>query len=159
MRKRSKYRPRGVQPAPLDWVLQGFKRTPDVDVNVTVRTVNHLAMDSLAHGSATRSDVNAIAAFVNIACALAEKGKGREYWAELAAGSDAIYDIARKGAATGRFLATGPQLSALNLALEIHDAQMDASLVLEVEAALTLIRNRKAAGVGRYLFTQSNQTC
>jgi hypothetical protein len=39
-----------------------------------------------------------------------------------------------------RFVATGPELKAINLAMEIHDAQLDASTVRQLEQALDIVQ-------------------
>jgi hypothetical protein len=50
--------------------------------------------------------------------------------------------MGKRGLANGdRFLFTGPEMQAVNLAMDVHDAQLDECTVAELEKALNLVAN------------------
>lgn len=62
---------------------------------------------------------------------------GRDWSAEIKAGQDALLAMGRRGIAKGdRFLFTGPELSAANTVMEIHDAQLERCTVSQMEKAI-----------------------
>lgn len=149
MRKRSKYRPRGVRLDNLGWVVGGLKRLTQLPhENVIVRARNHDALRSLAAGTGTRADVDIVIGALNMteALALIRKDLGADWQAEIQAAMQGLLEMARRGAATGRFLFRGPELTAVNLGMEVHDAQLDATTVAELERAMDLVAKVKLAG-------------
>ena len=68
---------------------------------------------------------------------------------EIRSAQDALYHLAKRGVANdNRFILTGLELKALNLGMEIHDAQLDACTIQMLEQAIDIvaadIKNRKA---------------
>jgi hypothetical protein len=59
--------------------------------------------------------------------------------------------MGQRGVARDRFLFTGPELTAMNLGMEIHDAQLDACTVGQLEKALDFVarelRARRARAI------------
>ncbi len=47
--------------------------------------------------------------------------------------------MAKRGLERSRFLFTGPELTSMNLGMEIHDAQLDACTVQQLERALDFV--------------------
>jgi hypothetical protein len=90
-------------------------------------------------GIATRPDMDMLIAASNIAEALRRLGKGTDWKEELKAGHDALLAVARRGEPNMRFVITGLELQALNLLMEIHDAQLDSCTVQDVESAIDLV--------------------
>lgn len=149
MRKRSSYRPRGVRRDNIGWVLAGMKRLTELpDQNIIVRTRNHDALRSLAMGTGTREDVDIVIGALNMteALALVRADLGADWKAEIQAALQCLLEMARRGAATGRFLFRGPELTAVNLGMDVHDAQLDAATVAELEQAVALVAKVVAAG-------------
>ena len=149
MRKRSKYRPKGVRLDVMAWVKSGLMPINDVPhAAVNLRIRNHSALAAVTQGKATKDDIDDLVGAVNVTEALAMLGKGKDWADEIRAGQEAVLAMARRGLERGRFLFTGPELTAVNLAMEIHDAQLDACNVQELEQALDLvektIKHRKA---------------
>jgi hypothetical protein len=145
MRKKSKYKPRPVLVNPLAYVLEGFEKVTDhKDENVKVRLKNRLALDALMHGTATGYDVDLLVNVANVSTALAiAADKGREWLTAIRAGVDAIEALRNRP----RKLCTGLELQAIRLLLDINDAQLDAATILDVEAAIKLVRLRERQGV------------
>ena len=145
MRKKSKYKPRPVLLNPLAYVLEGFEKLVDrKDENVKIRLKYRLALDALMHGKATGADVDLLINAANVSTALARAAdKGRDWVTEIRAGVDAIEALRNRQ----RKLCTGPELYAIRTLLDIHDAQLDDSNILDVEAAVKLVRQRQRQGV------------
>ena len=147
MKKRSKYRPRQVY-NPLNFVLEGMRpvRNHSAFVNLLIR--NHAAAAALAQGKATRDDLDDLIGMNNIAHALIGQGFGTEHAEVAEQGKAALLCIARRGLILGRFVPTGPELTAVNALIELHDAQLDVITVRDMEKAIETvfrtIRNKKA---------------
>jgi hypothetical protein len=138
MRKRSKYKPKGVRLDNMAWVQSGLRRVEDVSASATIKIRNHDAMNTLRLGNATKAEIDIIIAALNIAEALARRGVGGDWLAELRAAQDALLTLARRGL-TSRFIVRADELTALNLAMEIHDAQLEAVTVKQLETAMEFV--------------------
>jgi hypothetical protein len=137
MRKRSKYRPKGVRLDNMTWVQAGLKKVDAIGAGTTLKIRNHDAMNNLRMGTATRRDIDALIDALNVTEALANRGIGEDWKVEIRAAQDAILDLARRGVANNfRFIARGPELVALNLIMEVHDAQLEVVTVKQLETAM-----------------------
>lgn len=137
MKKRSKYRPKGVIVDTMAWLRTGMTRLEQSSASVTLKIRNHDAMNNLRLGNATRRDVDAIIDAMNVAEALTKRGTGADWAAEIRNAQDHLLTLARRGAENGhRFIGRGEELKALNLGMEIHDAQLDAVTIRELEQAM-----------------------
>lgn len=148
MKKRSSYRPKGMRFDNLAWVLAGFKKVAEMDDNIVVRTGNHSAMRTLVEGKGTKEEVKVVINALNVTEALADvrSDLGADWRQEIHAAIDALVAMARRGEETGRFVFRGPELTAINLAMEIHDAQLDQATVNEVAQAYKLIDKNMRSG-------------
>jgi hypothetical protein len=151
MRKKSKYKPKGVRLDTMAWIKSGMLKAAEVGgggIILDTRIKNHNAIDKLRLGQADKDDVDILIQAFNVTEALAIKNIGDDFRAEIKAGQDAIYSLGVRSVGIGRFVATGPELSAINLTMEIHDAQLDICTVAEMEGALDYvwdqIRKKKA---------------
>ena len=138
MRKRSKYKPKGVRLDNMAWVQSGLRRVEDVSASATIKIRNHDAMNTLRLGNATKVEIDIIIAALNIAEALARQGVGSDWLPELRAAQDHLLALARRGL-TSRFIVRADELTALNLAMEIHDAQLEAVTVKQLETAMEFV--------------------
>jgi hypothetical protein len=137
VRKRSKYKPRQIIPDTMTWVRAGLKKVDEISAGTTLKIRNHDAMNNLRLGVAARRDIDAIIDVLNITEALANRGMGEDWKPEIRAGQDAVLALARRGVANDfRFIARGPELVALNLAMEVHDAQLETVTVKQLETAM-----------------------
>ena len=135
MRKRSKYRPKGVRLDAVSWVINGMKPvTVATDEILTLRIKNHMALDVLRTGGGGKSDMDVVIAALNMTEALARLRIGSELSDQIRAGQDAFYITCQ------RFVFTGPELQAVNLAMEIHDAQLDVCTIAELEKAVEIVK-------------------
>jgi hypothetical protein len=143
VRKRSKYRPKGVIMDTMTWVRAGMKRVDQISAGTTLKIRNHDAMNNMRLGQATRREIDAIIDAMNVAEALADQGIGEDWKPEIRAAQDAMLTLARRGVANGmRFIAKGEELKALNLCMEIHDAQLEVVTVKQLEVAMDDVLER-----------------
>lgn len=141
MRKRSKYRPRAVLANPLGYVLEGMTPVAKHDQYlVELKIKNHLAMATLTKGLATREDINVLIATLNIVEALYRLGFGSEYADVVHNGLNALRDVGRRGADTDRFILKADEMNALNLVMELHDAQMELITIKDMDNAVNIVR-------------------
>lgn len=148
MRKRSSYRPKPQLPNPVAWIINGFKPVSQAGI-VNVQIKNHNAIDALRKGVADREDIDTIIEALNIAEALQRLGIGDEYKDELRSAQDALYAVSRRGIDREyRFVLKAQELAAINLGMEIHDAQIEVTTVEQMEKAMSIvileIKNRRA---------------
>lgn len=108
-----------------------------------VRLKNSSAMAALLAGHATKKDMDMIIAMSNITYALMESGGfGKGYEEVATQGRIAIISIAHRATKVGRFVPTGPEIKALNDLMELHDAQMDAITVKDMDKAIAYAEAR-----------------
>jgi hypothetical protein len=148
VRKRSSYRPKPQLPNPVAWIINGFKPVSQAGI-VNVQIKNHSAIDSLRKGVASKEDIDTIIEALNIAEALQRLGIGDEYRTELREAQDALYAVSKRGIDREyRFVLKAQELVAINLGMEIHDAQIEVTAIHHMEEALNIVRdeikNRKA---------------
>lgn len=137
MRKRSKYKPKGVRPDTITYVLSGIRPFANVTYGTTLRIKNHDALDKLRRGEADKETIDILIGTYNVAEGLVRQNIGDEYREELRAGQDALLAVARRG---GNFILKSEELNALNLAMEVHDAQLDVCTVVELERAIDIVQ-------------------
>jgi len=140
MRKRSSYRPKGVIMDTMRHVMQGFTPMRQHGKATTLKIKNHQALSCMVAGAGTRDDIDNLIAAMNVAEAMAitcELGDG--YRTEITAAQDALLAMSRRGLERDRFLFTGLELTAMNLGMEVHDAQLDACTVGDLEKALDFV--------------------
>jgi hypothetical protein len=150
MRKKSKYKPKGVRLDNMAWVQSGLRRVEGVSASATIKIRNHDAMNTLRLGAATRAEIDVLINALNVTEALARQGVGSDWLPELRAAQDALLTLARRGLKS-RFIVRGDELTALNLAMEIHDAQLETVTVKQLETAMNdvteTVRLKKARSI------------
>lgn len=141
MRKRSKYKPKRNLVDPVTWVLAGIKPFKEVPTSINIRIKNHAAMDALRRGEATREDMDVLIGAFNMteAYTILRPDLGADWVKEIRAGQDALLMVAARGIESGRFVLKAQELVAMNLVMELHDAQLDQTNVREMELAMEII--------------------
>jgi hypothetical protein len=142
MRKKSKYKPKGVRLDAVNWVLAGMKKVGTLPTaGVALKLKNHEALDSILKGIGTRDHVDVLIAAVNMAEAMIRirDDLGRDWAEEIRAAQDALFTMARRGVEKDSFVFTGPEMTAVKLVMDIHDAQLDNCFVKEMERALDIV--------------------
>lgn len=150
---RKKYKPKGVRLDATTWVINGFRNISETgDAVLHLKIKNHESLECLRKGEATRLDIDAIISAFNMAEALARMKIGDDYAAEIKAGQDALLAVAKRGVSReDKFVLKAAELTAINLVLEIHDAQLEITTIGELEKAMDIvmkeIKMRKARPV------------
>lgn len=148
---RKKYKPKGVRLDVMAYVKQGMApMTSHNDAVLALRIKNHAALTAITQGKAVRDDIDILISAVNMTEALAIHGLGSDWRAEITAAQEAILTMTRRGIERGdKFIFTGPELQAVNLAMDVHDAQIDQASVLDLEKALSKVQQEIKAGRAR----------
>ena len=141
MRKKSKYKPKGVRLDTMNWVVTGMtKVSAKESAYVTMHLKNISALDSLAKGTANKKEIDIVIGVINVAEALCELGVGSEYHQIVLNASSALYDVCKRSfEINDRFICRGEQLSAIKLGYEVHDAQMEITTIGMLDKALDVI--------------------
>ena len=154
MKKKSNYRPKGVRLDNLSWIVAGFKKVGTLPTaGVALKLKNHAALDSILKGQGTRDHVDILIAAVNMSEALmrVRDELGRDWAKEIRDAQDAIFTMGRRGIEKDKFAFTGPEMNAVKLVMDLHDAQLDDCSVKEMEQALFIveeeIRMKKARAI------------
>lgn len=144
---RKKYRPRAMIANPIEYVKESLvpvARHESYLIDLKIR--NSMAMSTLLRGGATKADMDALIAMSNIVEALCKLGFGKEHSPIAVDGREAILRIVFRAVEKLRFTPTGPEITALNGLMELHDAQMDVITIRDMERALeyakTQLRNK-----------------
>lgn len=151
MRKRSKYRPKGVRLDAVDYVMTNIKPLAQLEGEVaTLRIRNHGAVTAICQGHSHQTEINVLISALNIAEALAIQGVGDQYASEIRAGQDALHAMTVRGVGLGgRFVFKATELAAINLAMDVHDAQLDAITVKQLDQAVEYVRRVVRSGGAR----------
>ena len=140
MRKRSKYRPKGVIANPVAYVMESL--TPVAKQNsflIDLKIKNHDAMAALTQGRASKAEIDMLIPMGNICEALYRMGFGTEYKDVVRTGLDALHAVGKRGHETGKFILRADEMNALNELMELHDAQMDVITVKDMERAVRIV--------------------
>ena len=154
MKKRSKYKPRGVRLDNLSWIISGMKKVGTLPTaGVALKLKNHEALDSILTGQGTKEHVDVLISAVNMSEAFirVRDDLGRDWAQEIRAAQDAVYSMGMRGHEKGSFLFTGPEMTAVKLVMDLHDTQLDNCTVREMEQAIFIVeeelRMRKARAI------------
>lgn len=142
MKKKSKYKPRGIRYDNMSWIIAGMKKVGTLPTaGVALKLKNHAALDSLLLGQGTRAHIDVMIAAVNVCEALVRvrDGLGRDWATEIKAAQDAIFTMGKRGVEKGSFVFTGPEMTAVRVVVDLHDAQLDDCTVREMEQALFIV--------------------
>jgi hypothetical protein len=142
MKKKSKYKPRGVRLDNMSWIIAGMKKVGSLPTaGIALKLKNHEALESILRGQGTKHDVDVLINAVNMAEALIRirDDLGADWATEIKAAQDAIYTMGKRGVERGSFAFTGPEMTSLKLVMDVHDAQLDDCTVKEMERALEIV--------------------
>ena len=153
MRKRSKYRPKPVIADPITFVITGNTAITAHDTYlVDLKLVNHNAVTCVLRGEATKAHINSLIAMHNICESIRRMIKQRKITdlpieldaATLICGKAALLDLASRGASTGQWTCTQPEIMALNDLMQLHDEMMGLITVRHLEMAIDFANNEVA---------------
>jgi len=157
-RPTKKYRPRARFVNPLGYVIENISAVSKHDSYlIDLKIKNSQAMAALLKGAAVKDDIDKLVSMSNIVEALCAIGFGKEYAAHAVDGREAVLRIVYRAVEIHRFVPTGPEINALNMMMELHDAQMDVITLGDMDRALTYatnkIRNKGATKLPRLTLT------
>jgi hypothetical protein len=159
LRKKSKYKPKAVRLDALNWVLAGLKPISQVGDALTVlKAKNHSSLTEVVQGRGNRDQLDILIAALNMTEAYAIHGKGKDWLPEIKEGQDALYEMACRGVETDKFVFRGPEMQAVNLVMEIHDAQLEQSTVKELEEMTAYVNKQVKQMKARPIKTSECQT-
>ena len=166
MKKKSKYKPRGVRYDNMSWLIAGMKKVGNLPTaGVALKLKNREALDSILTGQGSKAHVDVLISAVNMSEALIRirDDLGRDWAEEIRAAQDAVYAMGVRGYEKGSFLFTGPEMTAVKLIMDLHDSQLDECTVREMEQALFIVeeelRMRKARSIVKTRTAQSPLPC
>jgi hypothetical protein len=142
MKKKSKYKPRGIRYDNLSWIIAGMRKVGALPTaGVALKLKNHEALDSILKGHGTKEHVDVLIAAVNMSEALIRirDELGVDWKDEIREAQDAIYTMGKRGIEKDRFAFTGPEMAAVKLVMDLHDAQLDECSVKDMEQALFIV--------------------
>jgi hypothetical protein len=142
MKKKSKYKPKPVRLDNMAWVTGGMlpvSTAKEAILNLGIK--NHGALSCLVQGHGTRADAVMLRSAFITARALAMLDLGKEYKPDLDKAQVTIAELIARGDASGRYLFRGPEISIVNLGMEIHEAQMEVCTIAKLEDAVKLAKN------------------
>jgi hypothetical protein len=166
MKKKSKYKPRGVRLDNMSWLIAGMKKVGALPTaGVALKLKNREALDSILTGHGSREHVDVLISAVNMSEAMIRirDDLGRDWAGEIRAAQDAVYAMGVRGYEKGSFVFTGPEMTAVKLIMDLHDSQLDDCTVREMEQALFIVeeelRMRKARAIVKTRTAQSPLPC
>lgn len=152
MRKRSKYRPKGVRLNTISYVVESMTPVANCGgVLVDMQVKNHSALTELTQGRATKDDISVLIAAVNMTEALCRLGFGQEYNDIIRDGLTALRAVGGRGLTSGRYILKAAEMQAMNEVMQLHDAQLEVITIKDMELALANvqeeIRNKRATPI------------
>lgn len=123
MTRKKRYRPRNLLRDPVTFVLNRAKG--DSEQMLKAKTRNHAALQQFTRGTATPSDWAEVDSAMLMARALDSAVFSGEYTNDIAAAKVALDDAWARYQRLGSLGFTGPQLQAVNHAMDVHDAQLE----------------------------------
>jgi hypothetical protein len=147
VRKRGKQRATRALINPLNYVLDSITPLTRYNPNLLdLKIKNHASMLALTQGRATRDDYNRLIALANIVEALYLMGFGKTYKDVMDQGHEALLAVGRRANGSGSYVLKADEMAALNLLMELHDAQIDIITVKDMERAIKLVEKERSAG-------------
>jgi len=131
----------------MEFVKHGIVKVADVPVaGIKLRLQSYEAFDTIVSGEPTKDHVDTLISCGNMAETLARFGHGQDWLPEIMQAQKCILEMGRRGLKKGSFRFTGDEMQKIKLLLEIHDAQLEATTVRDMEKALDYIAKQIMAG-------------
>jgi hypothetical protein len=154
MRKKSKYKPKGMRLDNITWVTAGLKKVGSLPTaGLDLKLKNHEALEAVLKGYATRDHVDVLIAAFNIAEALyhVSPNLGEDWAEEIRDAQDAIFTMSRRGVKLGTFVFNALEMQAVKLAMAVHNQQLDDCTVRQLEEAIGYVairvKNKQARAI------------
>lgn len=107
----------------------------------------HASLTAITRGEGTPVDIDNLALVSNMALVLSQLGLGLDLQPAIMDAQDAVVSMQSRLARTGKVGASGPELQAVNVLLEVHDAQLEIPpTVEEMRKAVAEVKRRRESG-------------
>jgi hypothetical protein len=134
---RKRYKPKPVLWDTMAYVKEGLTPVSKHDSYLLyLQLKNSQAMAALLCGTATKHDMEILMEMSSITQSLRVMGFGKQYLEVAVAGREALISIAFRAVKLLRFTPTGPEITALNELMELHDAQMEVITIQDMGNAI-----------------------
>lgn len=140
-KRNKKYKAKPVVQNPINYFLSGLQRI-DGDHLVNLNIKNHAAMFKLTTGIGERHDWDVMVGCSNMAIVLCEQHFDMQYHEMLISSRDALHKVGKRYLEMNKFIMTGDEMQAINNLLEVHEAQLNALRVIDVERAYDEVLRR-----------------
>lgn len=138
---RKAYKPKPVRLNAFEYAVQSVSPVRSQDGYVPgIALRNHSAMTELVAGRATTAHVGLLVGMSNMVDALTRMGIGVEYIDTAKAGDAALANLVKRAHVRRRYTPTGPEITAINALMELHDAIMETLNIKQMEDAIALAR-------------------
>lgn len=153
---RKAYKPKGFLVDPIRYTLNSIAMaSAHKSAYLGLKIQAHSSMTSVIQGKATRDDMDILVNMFNMVDALCRMRIGKEYYEQVKVGQGALRTAIERGLARGdRFILTGPEISAINAVIELHDAQLEVATVGDLGRACDMVANVVKSG-GAHRLTSS----
>lgn len=142
---RKAYRPKHVATDPVERAIAMVSVPPLQSQAALIGPIRE-ALDNLRRGAGTVPDWNCLADAHNVALALAALRIANDHRDTLVAGCRALRDLSDRVNAGGSWTLRGPELAALQDAVEIHEIQLGLASQREIRDAIEAVQ-RTVRGV------------
>lgn len=143
---RKKYRPKRNLLNPVEYVIAGV-RPAARDAQTKLKVGYHMSMAALCRGEGDTHDWQNVSDAMNVAMVLCEMGYGEDYLPDLSVAMQSMLAMRDRRKAGQKLLFRGEEMQAVNLGLELHDAQVEEVPRAAFEKALDEVNRRLAKGI------------
>lgn len=146
LKRNKKYKPKAVVLNPINYFMGGLKRIEEGHL-VELNSKNHAAMLCICNGTGTKEHFDQLTGMQNMALVLTEMHFDNQYLQLLYAGRDALHSLGQRYLKHQKFILTGEEMQKINNVLEIHEAQLEALRIIDIERAYDEIQRRLKHGI------------
>ena len=143
---RKKYRPKPISNNTINYVIGGFKKLDDEHM-VNVQSKNSAAFWCICNGAGAKEHFDVLVGMSNMAKVLCETQFNGQYMEILRAGQDALEQLGKRYLKLKKFVLTGDERNALNDVMDVHEAQLKALRVVDIERAYQEVQRRLRHGI------------
>lgn len=148
-KKRMKYPPRCARTDTIEMVKEGLSPLHTAENGqwiVQVRLRNHSAVTEFVQGRGTTGSAEYIVHMYNMTRGLVLIGYGVEHTSVVLEAANVIQAIVERKKNKDTFILYASEILTLNKLLELHDAQLDAATIKDLELAYKRVTNEFRGG-------------
>lgn len=128
----------------MNYVKVGITPVAETGAGATqLLMINRDSLEEILKGRGTKWHVDTLIEVFNLCEAMAMMRMGHDWMEEIHQGQDAIFNMARRGVKTGRFVFTGPEMEIAKTIMELHEEQLKQCTVNQLDDAMKLVKECK----------------